>query len=278
MNRLFTLLLIAYSTSLFLVADLPAQEAKEASAKEKAPWFFKIGAEIPMEDLEILNLDGEEGTLEHLRGQITVLTFHSMTCPYMVKGYAGEKKLMAMRKMFEDEVAIVALNSNRTEHVDAKPKGVDKKGNPIPPYSKLRAHIKKSKLTFPVLIDFENVLADRFKATATPHCYVIDQEGILRYAGAIDNDPKGRKKAEDRTDYVLEAVSAIRAGKPVEIASTKAYGCSIKRVPKKVKKQAPELQFREGSCCDRAAKKGDVCGHPCCKKSAKEGEVCTKCN
>ena len=155
---------------------------------------------------------------------------------------------------------------------------LDKKGNPIPPYSNLRSHIRKNKLSFPVLIDFENVLANRFKATATPHCFVIDQEGVLRYAGAIDDDPAGRKKDEDRTDYVQEAVSSILSGEPVEIPSTKAYGCSIKRVPKKDKKKASDLQFREGSCCDRAAKKGGVCGHPCCKIAAKEGQVCSKCN
>lgn len=39
-----------------------------------------------------------------------------------------------------------------------------------------------------------------------------------------------------------------------------------------------EKKYKEGSCCDKAAKKGETCQHPCCVSAEKEGKVCAKCN
>ena len=62
-----------------------------------------------------------------------------------------------------------------------------------------------------------------FRARTTPHCYVIDQKGVLRYEGALDNDPRGRK-GEDATMYVRDAIDAALAGKKYAKSSTKPYG------------------------------------------------------
>jgi hypothetical protein len=40
----------------------------------------------------------------------------------------------------------------------------------------------------------------------------------------------------------------------------------------------PAPKYQEGSCCDKAAKKGETCVHPCCVKAAKAGKVCDHCN
>lgn len=37
-------------------------------------------------------------------------------------------------------------------------------------------------------------------------------------------------------------------------------------------------KYQEGSCCDKATKKGEKCIHPCCVKAAKVGKVCDHCN
>ncbi len=47
-------------------------------------------------------------------------------------------------------------------------------------------------------------------------------------------------------------------------------------VPSEPVKVAPKYQ--EGSCCDKATKRGDKCNHPCCVKAAKAGKVCDHCN
>ena len=52
--------------------------------------------------------------------------------------------------------------------------------------------------------------------------------------------------------------------------------CAADTAPSAPPKAAPKYQ--EGSCCDKAAKKGDKCIHPCCVKAAKAGKVCDHCN
>jgi hypothetical protein len=39
-----------------------------------------------------------------------------------------------------------------------------------------------------------------------------------------------------------------------------------------------EIKYKEGSCCDKAAKKGEKCKHPCCVDAEKAGKACERCN
>lgn len=41
---------------------------------------------------------------------------------------------------------------------------------------------------------------------------------------------------------------------------------------------AAEKKYKEGGCCDKAAKKGEKCAHPCCVAAEKDGKACEKCN
>ncbi len=70
-----------------------------------------------------------------------------------------------------------------------------------------------------------------YGATNTPHMFVIDPEGTLRYRGAIDNSPDGEGDSPTGPKliyYVDEALTSLAAGKPVELKETKAYGCGVK--------------------------------------------------
>jgi hypothetical protein len=61
--------------------------------------------------------------------------------------------------------------------------------------------------------------------------FVIDAAGTVVYAGAIDNSPDAEGQSPTGgtlVNYVDAALAAVAAGKPVEAASTKAYGCSVK--------------------------------------------------
>jgi hypothetical protein len=86
-------------------------------------------------------------------------------------------------------------------------------------------------LEHPILRDESGAVGHAYEATNTPHLYVIDGNGMLVYAGAIDNSPDG--EGESPTDgtlinYVDAALMDLAAGRPVRTARTKAYGCSVK--------------------------------------------------
>jgi hypothetical protein len=67
-----------------------------------------------------------------------------------------------------------------------------------------------------------------YDARTTPHMFVIDAAGVLRYDGAIDDDPRGKKQAAERTAYVKQVLDAVLSGQAPPHANTRPYGCSVK--------------------------------------------------
>ena len=78
-----------------------------------------------------------------------------------------------------------------------------------------------------VLIDPQCFIADLYEAQATPHVYVIDREGILRYRGAVD-DVTFRHRTATRF-FLEEAVESLLEGRLPTLTETPAYGCAIVR-------------------------------------------------
>ena len=83
-----------------------------------------------------------------------------------------------------------------------------------------KAFKSSSELKTPILIDHTGKVGKAYGARSTPHMFVIDKEGVLQYQGAFSDQGK--------TNYVLNAVEAIKAGKTPSPATTKSWGCGIK--------------------------------------------------
>jgi peroxiredoxin len=78
-----------------------------------------------------------------------------------------------------------------------------------------------------LLHDKHQLVADLYGAQTTPHLFVIDRQGILRYQGSY-NDLTFRKRLPSR-QYLNEAIEALLAGRQPELEQTTPYGCSIVR-------------------------------------------------
>jgi hypothetical protein len=78
-----------------------------------------------------------------------------------------------------------------------------------------------------VLRDADHTVADRYEAQTTPHAYLIDRQGYLRYCGAVD-DVSFRQREPTRV-YLEEAVEALQSGRIPEPAETQPFGCIIVR-------------------------------------------------
>ncbi|PYS94910.1 MAG: hypothetical protein DMF65_14780, partial [Acidobacteria bacterium] len=89
-----------------------------------------------------------------------------------------------------------------------------------------KQHAADKGLTFTILKDKGNRIADRFDAQVTPEAYLLDASGKLVYHGRIDNSRAG--DAITSTE-LRDAIEAVLAGKAVEKPEAKAFGCSIKR-------------------------------------------------
>ena len=203
-----------------LVALGTAAQLGYVSSEEEKPYVVGMEVDKP---IELVDIDGKTHKLGDLRGKPVVIDFWSCRCPYSV---AWEQSLIDLHAKYKEQgVTFLAIDSNHTE---VMPDTED-------PYHVIREYVKKAKVTYPILIDEGNVIADRFAAKTTPHIFLIDGKGVVRYTGAIDNDSNPKKPLPEGEvePWLDDAIAAVLAGKEVPKAETKAIGCTIKRLPTK---------------------------------------------
>jgi peroxiredoxin len=165
-----------------------------------------IGSTI--EGFSLPDVDGTERSLKSLAGEKgTVLLFIAVQCP--VSNAYNER----MEKLAQDYKAkginVIGINSNVAEDGAA-----------------CKAHASENKLTFTILKDPGNKIADKLGASVTPEAYLLDASNKLLYHGRIDNS---RNAAQVETPDLRNAIDAVLSGKAVEKTEAKAFGCSIKR-------------------------------------------------
>ncbi|MEM9347719.1 MAG: redoxin domain-containing protein [Planctomycetota bacterium] len=186
---------------------------KEALAAKNAA---KIGIDAPAFTLPDVTT-GENVTLADHKGKVVVLMFHSINCPFYKmhddKGYDRVFNPMADSYKGKD-VVFVGINANKTESTE-----------------KIKAYVEKHNINYTVVKDDGNKIADVYGAKVTPHVYVIDQEGKLRYMGGVEKHSGGPAGCgESDTQYLGPVIDALLDGSEPPYTETKATGCGIKRV------------------------------------------------
>ena len=196
---------VASTTTPAPTAAVEAASAPMAKIGEKAPAF------------KLKDLNGKEHSLSDFKGKTVVLEWFCPTCPFS-GGKSGRsihstgqvKKLMANMKK-ADENAVYLLIDSSTTKMRMTPEQLIKKDKEV---------VKQLDITAPILIDTDTKVAAAYGAKTTPHCYVIDGEGVLRYMGAFSDQAE--------TNYVLNAVTAIKNGSTVSPTEKRPWGCGVK--------------------------------------------------
>ena len=161
------------------------------------------------------DLDGTSHSLSDYAGKITVLEWFNPGCPYVKFSHGeGPLKDQAARVTAGGEVVWLAINSGSP---GKQGHGVDTN----------KAAVSEWSMEHPVLIDESGEVGRAYGAITTPHMYVVDKDGKLVYQGAIDNAPFGKASGKVK-NFVDLALANVKAGKAVETADTKPYGCSVK--------------------------------------------------
>jgi len=175
----------------------------------------EIGKAAPAFTLK--DTDGKSHSLSDFKGKIVVLEWFCPTCPYSggnggrsVHDNGSVKKLVKNLKSVDGDVVYLLIDSS-TAKMRMSADQLAKKDAEVK---------KKMGITSPILIDGDTSVAKAYGAKSTPHMFVIDGDGVLRYQGAFSD--------QKNTNYVLGAVKSIKAGKPVEPTHVRQWGCGVK--------------------------------------------------
>ena len=165
-----------------------------------------IGSTIA--DFTLPDAGGASHTLASLRGSKgTVLIFIATQCP-VSNGY--NERMEKLAQDFKTRgINVIGINANSTESA-----------------ADVKDHAAKNNLTFTILKDTGNKVADLLGATRTPEAYFLDANNKLLYHGRIDNS---RDITQVNSSELRDALEATLAEKPVAKATANAFGCSIKR-------------------------------------------------
>jgi len=160
------------------------------------------------------DLDGKTHRLADLRGKVVVLEWMNPNCPFSRRH--SDAKTMTSTAARHPGAVWLAINSTAKGHPDF-----------VEPAA-YKSFLQKHSIVYPVLYDSSGEVGHAYGADTTPDMFVIDERGTLIYAGAIDDDPSGRKGDAQRVNYVDAALAQHAAGQPVGTATTRSYGCSVK--------------------------------------------------
>jgi len=165
-----------------------------------------IGSTI--EEFTLPDVDGAEHSLKSLAGKNgTVLIFIAVQCP--VSNAYNERMAQLAADYKAKGINVIGINANVSEDAVA-----------------VKAHAQEHKLSFPILKDPGDKIADKLGASVTPEAYFLDANNKLLYHGRIDN---ARNPAQLETSDLRNALDAALSGKPIEKTEARAFGCTIKR-------------------------------------------------
>ena len=161
------------------------------------------------EDFTLTDYEGNDHSLsDYTESKAIVIMFIATKCP-VSNDYNSR-----MEKVFIDykdkEVSFLGINSNKSEDI-----------------SEIGIHAKDNQLTFTILKDEKNIIADKFDASFTPEIFVLSNDFELLYHGRIDDS---RRESEVKATDLRNALDEILSGKSVRKPETKAFGCTIKRI------------------------------------------------
>ncbi|NWF64151.1 MAG: redoxin domain-containing protein [Chloroflexi bacterium] len=160
----------------------------------------------PVPDFKLPDLNGKTHCLSDHRGRIVIVNFWSCECPHSER---ADKAILSMFAQWRDNVSMLTIASNRNESLEALREAAENRRLPN------------------VLHDANCAVANLFDAQTTPHVFVMDREGILRYRGAVD-DVTFRQRNPTRF-FLDEVVESLLAGQLPTLTESPAYGCAIVR-------------------------------------------------
>jgi peroxiredoxin len=168
-------------------------------------------------NFSLTDINGQSHSLADYKGKYIVLEWNNPGCPFVHKHY-DSGNMQNLQKSAESQGVIwLTINSGAPDHQGGAPDQI--KGFLKTEHAAPTAY----------LVDPNGKVGQLYGAKTTPDMYVISPDGKLIYDGAIDNKPTpDPEDIAGATNYVKAALQESMAGKPVEVPTSRPYGCSVK--------------------------------------------------
>jgi hypothetical protein len=172
----------------------------------------------PAPDFKGTDANGATQTLSQYRGKYVVLEWANQGCPFDREHYlSGSMEALQKQWTGKGVVWLSIISSAPGEQGYVTP-------------AEERDYLQKMHaVPTAAILDPTGTIGRLYSAKTTPHMFVIDPSGRIIYQGAIDDKPTpDQADLKGAHNYVTAALESAMAGKPVEPASTRPYGCSVK--------------------------------------------------
>lgn len=194
------------AVALLLTMIIAAGNASAATVGQDAPAFT------------LKDPEGKDISLADYKGKVVVLEWFNNGCPFVHKHYDSHNMQDLQKEMTAKGVVWLTISSSAEGQ-----QGYETAASAKETIAKFGINATD------FLLDSAGTVGRLYDAKTTPHMFVVDKDGKLAYAGAIDDkpsaDPADIKGAKN---YVRQAVDEVLAGKPVSEPATKSYGCGVK--------------------------------------------------
>jgi len=164
-------------------------------------------------DFSLKGVDGSFVSLSDYKdAKGFIIIFTCNTCPYAVM---YEDRIIDLHNKYAAQgYPVIAINPN-----DPEVKAGDSQ-------TEMKVRAREKGFEFPYLFDAGQTVYPQYGATKTPHVYLLDADHVVKYIGAIDDNPQSAESVGVK--YVQDAIAALDKGMDPTPATTKAIGCSIK--------------------------------------------------
>ena len=180
--------------------------------------FAEVGIGRPAPEFSLPDSNGQTRSLSDYKGKFVVLEWVNFGCPFVIKHYGSNNMQQLQKEMVDKGVVWLSINSS-----------AEGKQGFYSPQEVNALLTEKNANPTAYLIDTPGTVGKLYGAATTPHIFIIDPAGILVYQGAIDDKPTfDPQDIPGARNYVREAMGEAMAGKPIAVAATKSYGCSVK--------------------------------------------------
>jgi len=176
------------------------------------PVLAKVSVDEAAPDFKLLDATGKSHSLSELKGKTVVLEWNNPECPFVMKHYESGNIPKQQAAATASGVVWLTIASGHTATAE---------------------NAKQNKLQggagSAYLFDPDGKVGRLYGARTTPHIFVIDAQGVLRYAGGIDSIPSTEQSdLAKATQFVPQTLAAIASGKAVMTKTSQPYGCSVK--------------------------------------------------